>query len=42
MENQKVIQECAKIGVVDSAALKEMGLTLHEEENKTIGIMPML
>ncbi|XP_043478163.1 ataxin-10 [Leptopilina heterotoma] len=41
--NQEVIQECTKIGVVDSSTLKEMGLTLHEEEDgKAIGIVPIL
>ncbi|XP_051160897.1 ataxin-10 [Leptopilina boulardi] len=41
--NQNLIQECTKIGVVDSAALKEMGLTLNDEgDGKAIGIMPML
>ena len=42
MENQKVIENCSKIGVVDSAVLKEMGLTLHEEDGKAVGIMPFV
>lgn len=41
-ENQEVIGKSVKIGVVDSAVVREMGLTLHDEgEGKTIGIMPL-
>lgn len=35
-----MIQDCTKVGVVDSSVLREMGLTLHEEDGKAVGIMP--
>ncbi|OXU26224.1 hypothetical protein TSAR_015649 [Trichomalopsis sarcophagae] len=41
-ENQEVIGKSVKIGVVDSAVVREMGLTLHDEgEGNAIGIMPL-
>lgn len=42
LENQEVIRNSTKIGVMDNAILKEMGLTLQENENgKSIGIVPL-
>ncbi|KAG7203057.1 hypothetical protein KM043_010181 [Ampulex compressa] len=42
-ENQGIIGKCTKVGVVDNEALKEMGVTLHEEEGgKSIGIVPLI
>lgn len=42
LENQEVIRSSTKIGVMDNAILKEMGLTLQENENgKSIGIVPL-
>ncbi|KAK2581023.1 hypothetical protein KPH14_006072 [Odynerus spinipes] len=41
-ENQKIIRGCTKVGVVDSAILNEMGVTLHEDEDgRSIGIVPL-
>ncbi|KAF7380517.1 hypothetical protein HZH68_016382 [Vespula germanica] len=42
LENQEIIRNSTKIGVMDNAILKEMGLTLQENENgKSIGIVPL-
>ncbi|XP_012286600.1 ataxin-10 [Orussus abietinus] len=42
-ENQNVIRELTKVGVVDSAIIREMGLTLHEgEDGKAIGVVPLV
>ncbi|KAJ8674372.1 hypothetical protein QAD02_005634 [Eretmocerus hayati] len=42
LENQEVIRRSVKIGVVDSALMRELGLTLHDEgEGNAIGIMPL-
>lgn len=42
LENQEVIRNSTKIGVMDNTILKEMGLTLQENENgKSIGIVPL-
>lgn len=40
-ENQAVIADISKVGVVESAILQEMGLTLHDEGDKKIGIAPL-
>ena len=41
-ENQAIIRNCNKIGIVDSAIIREMGLTLHEDDDgKAIGIIPL-
>ena len=42
-ENQEVVRNCSRIGVVESSALQEMGLALHEdEEGRKIGIVPLV
>ncbi|XP_035730637.1 ataxin-10-like [Vespa mandarinia] len=43
LENQEIIRNSTKIGVMDNTILKEMGLTLQDNENgKSIGIVPLL
>lgn len=42
-ENQEVIKNCKKEGVVDNAVLQEMGLTLHENaDGQSIRVVPLL
>lgn len=40
-QNQAVIAQMSKVGVVDSATLREMGLTLHDDGTTKIGIAPL-
>ncbi|XP_034177067.1 ataxin-10 isoform X1 [Osmia lignaria lignaria] len=41
-ENQEIIQNCTRVGIVENSVLMEVGLTLHEdEEGKKIGIVPL-
>ncbi|XP_043516400.1 ataxin-10 isoform X2 [Frieseomelitta varia] len=40
--NQEIIRNCSRVGVVESSVLREMGVTLHEDEDgKKIGIVPL-
>ncbi|XP_076749567.1 ataxin-10 [Xylocopa sonorina] len=40
--NQEIIRNCTRVGVVASGTLREMGVTLHEDEQGTkIGIVPL-
>lgn len=41
LENQNVIASLTQQGVVDSGLLKEMGLTLHQDENSGVMVMPL-
>ncbi|EZA50247.1 Ataxin-10-like protein [Ooceraea biroi] len=42
LENQEIIRNCKKEGVLDNPVLQEMGLTLHEDEDgKSIRIAPL-
>lgn len=41
MENQKVIASLTQQGVVDSGVLKEMGLTLQQDQNNQFTIIPL-
>ncbi|XP_053985637.1 ataxin-10 [Hylaeus volcanicus] len=40
--NQEIIRNCTRTGIVENSVLQEMGLTLHEEEGKRIGIVPLI
>lgn len=40
-ENQEIVRNCTRVGVVESSVLREMGLTLNEDEGKKIGIVPL-
>lgn len=41
-ENQKYIASLTRQGIVDCSALKEMGLTLHSDnENRITTVVPM-
>ncbi|XP_078033324.1 ataxin-10 [Augochlora pura] len=41
-ENQKIIRNCSRIGVVENSVLQEMGLTLHEDETgRQVGVVPL-
>ena len=40
--NQEIIRDCSRVGIVESSVLREMGVTLHEDEDgKKIGIVPL-
>ncbi|CAK9807843.1 atxn10 [Anthophora plagiata] len=40
--NQKIIQDCTRVGIVENSVLQEMGVTLHEdEEERKVGIVPL-
>lgn len=42
LENQEIIRNCKRKGLVDNSVLEEMGLTLHEDaEGKSIRIAPL-
>ncbi|GLV40464.1 uncharacterized protein CBL_04264 [Carabus blaptoides fortunei] len=41
LQNQTIIAQMSKVGVVDSATLREMGLTLHDDGTTKIGIAPL-
>lgn len=41
LENQKIVASLTQQGVIDSAVLREMGLTLHEDENNQISVIPL-
>lgn len=41
VENQKIIASLTQQGTVSSAALQEMGLTLHNDGNKDITVVPL-
>lgn len=41
-ENQEIVRNCTRIGVVENSVLREMGVTLHEDEaGQKIGIVPL-
>lgn len=40
-ENQTVIAQLTKVGVVDSATLREMGLALNNDGDNKICIVPI-
>ncbi|KZC11197.1 Ataxin-10 [Dufourea novaeangliae] len=41
-ENQEIVQNCTRTGVVENSVLREMGVTLHEDESgQKIGIVPL-
>ncbi|KAI4493048.1 hypothetical protein M0802_009696 [Mischocyttarus mexicanus] len=43
LDNQDVIRNSTKVGVMDNTFLKEIGLTLQEnEDGKSIGIIPLI
>lgn len=41
LENQKIIALLIQQGVVDSSLLKEMGLTLQQDGNSQINVIPL-
>lgn len=41
LENQKIVAALTQQGMVDSALLKEMGLTLHQDGNSQVTVIPL-
>lgn len=41
IENQKIIASLTQQGVVHSSLLKEMGLTLHQDERSQLTVIPL-
>ncbi|XP_067001630.2 ataxin-10 [Anabrus simplex] len=40
-DNQAVIASMTKLGTIDSSVLRELGITLHDDGEKKIGILPL-